>query len=250
MSIEIQPENSRGGNIRTDGSSDQSGTLGASERREGRDTIPPGGDSVQLLRDGASKKIDTINEFVIRSRGAVHSDKAPCGMSRFQIERFIVGTEAPHERYFRCCVEINARMSQLSDIDIALNKPKDSGAPPALDLQRSKDATLYELEVFVDLAERWFPLTDGYSYEELQPIIWDETLTYRLCLAVLSGKPVFDVIGDVMTMPESSMCQRLLVRIMKADHGEVHPDAMRADVVKTLSDFQREYPLIENKKEE
>jgi hypothetical protein len=131
----------------------------------------------------------------------------PVPMTKFQIERLLIGQHPPTGRYFQCCLEITKRSQ---DIKAIIGDPNTS---EKLKIQKI-DVLKREIEIFRELADLWFPLTNGKSYEELQPIIWDEYYLYKICISILSGDGISQHIPDVLCLPRNSRSRMIFEKIM------------------------------------
>lgn len=170
---------------------------------------------------------------------AQYEKDAPPAMSRFQIERFVLGTQPPTERYFICCTQIQSRLADLRGLLGKLSNIKD-GDPSRAIMQRMIFSVERELEIFHELADIWKPMTRGLGYEELQQQIWDERLCYRLCLVMISGSPISTCIEEVMAMPEGSKARQLLTFLV---HGEGGPDQQQ-QIQRVLTHYESPRPMI------
>lgn len=121
---------------------------------------------------------------------------APPAMTQFQMEKFAVGTEAPTYRYFFCCLQIKALSDKLT--------------LAAYEVE-ARDTVEFQISTYANLAEKWYPLTNGKSLEELQPIIWDEKLSYDIALCLkFGGGGLGELTRAISAMPSNSLCQTML----------------------------------------
>lgn len=145
---------------------------------------------------------------------------APISMSRFQIENFVVKTEPPSGRYHFCCKQIASKVASLKSAED----------------QKSKDALLYEIQVFKEIADEWKQYIGDQSYEKLQERIWDEAFTYKLAICAVTGRDYGPLIPNILTMPRNSTCARLLKAVLQnqdnmgpllnfimENHQKIHP---------------------------
>jgi hypothetical protein len=155
-----------------------------------------------------------------------YAKDAPKPLTRFQIEKFIIALKPPTERYFTCCQEIKSRIPFMKDNNSSLEKKKMIEG---------------EIEIFAELAEIWKPLTRGLKYEELQHKIWDERLSYQICISLMSGSSCSSFIKEVLAMPDGSVCKELLGCVYT--EGCEFPNEM---IKKFISEYNSARPLIDD----
>lgn len=139
---------------------------------------------------------------------------SPGGMSFFQIEKFLIETEPPVGRYFQACREIKSRNQSLSGL---LKKLDNCNESEAEEIKSNIESINKEIECFVKLAKKWYPVTNGRSYEEIQEEYWDQRLSYQLCLRILIGDGIGDLIQPVLKLKEDSYARKITEAIFSRD---------------------------------
>lgn len=125
---------------------------------------------------------------------------APKSMTAFQIEKFIVNQEPPIGRYHKCCTEISSRKEALSRLR----------NPVTYQEKEQLQSLLSELKIFIQLAKKWKPLTEGKSHEELQNEYWDQKLGKDVGIRILMGQSFGDLLPLVMQLDDNSKTKKIL----------------------------------------
>lgn len=158
-----------------------------------------------------------------------YAQDAPSGMSRYQIERFVIGKLPPVGRYHQCCLEIRRRLEALRNSELQ---------------EADREAIGQELRTFAELAEAWLPATRGLSHEQLQPVYWDQKFAFELGIRLLTGQPYEDVARNIMLLDPQSASRRLLVMVLE---GQLETAVIQA---KAMLDGQFAQPSAIGKDEE
>ncbi len=157
--------------------------------------------------------------------------QASRGMSRFQIERFVIGSEPPIGRFKQCCMEIKARYQKVLELH-------------AIGSQDQINDLVREMEIFRELAETWKPLAEGKTEDEIQSIYWDQRFSLELATRLLSRSPVDDLLKRIMALDPESQCRQILAKFL---HGGCNIEAIMIDVNSVVDRFYSTRPALEDK---
>ena len=150
------------------------------------------------------------------------------GMSRFQIEKFVIGSEPPVGRYRQCCLEIKTRVAQVRKILLEQESVENASS------------ILNEMKIFKELAQTWKPLVENMTEEQIEEVYWDQKFSFELAVRMISGAPLDDLLRRAVTLSPNSQCYRIF-ELMK----QGQKDNLSREIKLVIDTFNSTTPLLE-----